>query len=126
MALKRVCATLSDPLDGSNDGTDANSSAEMTTTTQKESLHSSPKRKDLVLMSSREEKFDDGYDTDGQAGPFFDCIQEEGEQDFDEDALATIFVDAAAIGENSDGGGGDQQSRGGGSREFRQRWWRCC
>ena len=32
-----------------------------------------------------EEKFDDGFDSDGKCGPFFDCIHEEGTQLFNED-----------------------------------------
>ena len=33
------------------------------------------------------EDFENGYDSDGEIGPFFDCIQYEGEQIFDEEVL---------------------------------------
>ena len=47
----------------------------------------SPQRRDLSRISAIEELFENGYDSDGLKGPFFDAIEEEGEQDFDEDSL---------------------------------------
>ena len=51
----------------------------------------SPRRRNLNNLLSNEKKFEEGYDSDGDIGPFFDCIEYEGEQDFDEDDL---FLDS--------------------------------
>ena len=47
----------------------------------------SPRRRDLTRISNLEESFKNGYDSDGLEGPFFDAVDAEGEQDFDEDSL---------------------------------------
>ena len=47
----------------------------------------SPRRRDLTRISDLEESFENGYDSDGLEGPFFDAVDAEGEQDFDEDSL---------------------------------------
>ena len=38
-------------------------------------------------MHDLEDSFENGYDSDGLHGPFFDAMDAEGEQDFDEDSL---------------------------------------
>ena len=38
-------------------------------------------------MHDLEDSFENGYDSDGLHGPFFDAKDAEGEQDFDEDSL---------------------------------------
>ena len=38
----------------------------------------SPRQRNLTKIVDHEEKFDDGFDSDGKCGPFFDCIHEEG------------------------------------------------
>ena len=46
-----------------------------------------PRRRDLGQLIDLEELFELGYDSDGFEGPFFDAVDAEGEQDFDEDSL---------------------------------------
>ena len=50
-------------------------------------LQTSPKRRDLGRINDLEESFEKGYDRDGLQGPFFNAVDAEGEQDFDEDLL---------------------------------------
>ena len=47
-------------------------------------LVSSPKTRDLSGIVAKEDGFEDGYDSDGEIGPFYDAVEEEGEQVFDE------------------------------------------
>ena len=47
----------------------------------------SPHRRDLSRISDLEKSFENGYDSDGLEGPFFDAVDAEGEQDFDKDSL---------------------------------------
>ena len=44
-----------------------------------------PRQRDLSSISTREQDFENGYDSNGNIGPFYDCIDEEGKQDYDED-----------------------------------------
>ena len=39
---------------------------------------SSPDQRDLSKLIEMEDKFDDGYDSDGAIGPFWECLEEEG------------------------------------------------
>ena len=41
-----------------------------------------PKRQDLSKIGSTEEDFDKGYDSDGEIGPFWGVLKQEGEQLF--------------------------------------------
>jgi hypothetical protein len=36
-------------------------------------------------MKQYESRFEEGYDSDGSIGPFYDAVAEEGEQDYDDD-----------------------------------------
>ena len=47
----------------------------------------SPRQKNLSNVAQLESKFEEGYDSDGQAGPWCDLMATEGEQDFEEDLL---------------------------------------
>ena len=47
----------------------------------------SPRVINLKRILDLSEDFENGYDSDGEIGPFFDCIQYEGEQIFDEEVL---------------------------------------
>ena len=47
----------------------------------------SPRQRSVKIWEEDEKKYDDGYDSDGEQGPFFDTINIEGEQDFDEDKV---------------------------------------
>ena len=53
----------------------------------------SPLQVNLSRLSSLESKFDDGYDSDGERGPWCDVIGLEGEQDYDEDEIPQIQVE---------------------------------
>ena len=44
----------------------------------------SPRRRDFSAFQANLEKFDEGYDNDGQIGPFLDAIEKEGPQLFEE------------------------------------------
>ena len=43
----------------------------------------SPERKKIARVN--ESRFEQGYDSDGDIGPFYDAIDSEGEQDYDDD-----------------------------------------
>ena len=43
------------------------------------------RQRDLSSISTREQDFKNGYDSDGNTGPFYNCIDKEGEQAYDED-----------------------------------------
>ncbi len=43
----------------------------------------SPQRKKIARVNGT--RFEPGYDSDGEIGPFFDAIESEGEQDYDDD-----------------------------------------
>ena len=45
----------------------------------------SPCQRNLTKIVDNEEKFDDVFDSDGECGPFFYCIHEDGTQLFNED-----------------------------------------
>ena len=47
----------------------------------------SPRQRNLAKISETEKWFEDGYDSDGEKGPFMDAVDKEGEQDFEERAL---------------------------------------
>ena len=47
----------------------------------------SPQRRDLGRVNDLEESFEKGYYSDGLQGPFFNEVNAEGEQDFDEYSL---------------------------------------
>ena len=47
----------------------------------------SPGERDLRSLYEYEDRFDNGYDSDGRIGPFWECLEDEGEQDYDEDDL---------------------------------------
>jgi hypothetical protein len=47
----------------------------------------SPSQMKLSNFAQNESGFDDGYDSDGDIGPFYDCIEAEGEQDYNEDGM---------------------------------------
>ena len=47
----------------------------------------SPQRRDLGRINNLEESFEKGYDSDGLQGPFFNAVDAEDKQDFDEDSL---------------------------------------
>ena len=53
----------------------------------------SPRQVNLSRLSLLESKFDDGYDSDGERGPWCDVIGLEGEQDYDEDEIPEIQVE---------------------------------
>ena len=61
-----------------------------TTTVPRESI-ASPKQIQLPSFNFHEDDLDNGYDTDGQIGPFNDCIELEGEQDFEEDSNIPVL-----------------------------------
>ena len=44
----------------------------------------SPRQVNISKLSSLESNFDEGYDSDGERGPWCDIIALEGEQDYDE------------------------------------------
>ena len=48
-----------------------------------------PKRQDLSNIGRTEEDFDKGYDSDGEIGPFWGVLKQEGEQLFEEQPLST-------------------------------------
>jgi hypothetical protein len=45
----------------------------------------SPRQMNLSNFAQNEPGLDDGYDSEGDIGPFYDCIKAEGKQDYDED-----------------------------------------
>ena len=47
----------------------------------------SPQQLNLRNIARREARFEDGYDSDGEIGPFNDVFEVEGPHDFDEDAV---------------------------------------
>ena len=47
-----------------------------------------PKRQDLSKIGRMEEDFDKGYDSDGEIGPFWGVLKQEGEQLFEEQPLS--------------------------------------
>ena len=49
--------------------------------------HESPRVRNLMMLNKLEGKFDDGYDSDGECGPFFDLEDVEGLQIFDEEVM---------------------------------------
>ena len=51
------------------------------------STSQSPQVRDLSSIAMMEEKFEMGYDSDGEAGPFVDMEEIEGEQIFEEEAI---------------------------------------
>ena len=53
----------------------------------------SPRRVNLSKLSSLESNFDEGYDSDGERGPWCDVIGLKGEQDYDEDEIPEIQVE---------------------------------
>ena len=53
----------------------------------------SPRQVNLSKLSSLESNFDEGYDSDGERGPWCDAIGLEGEQDYDEDEIHEIQVE---------------------------------
>ena len=53
----------------------------------------SPHEVKLSKLSSLESNFDEGYDSDGERGPWCDVIDLEGEQDYDEDEIFEIQVE---------------------------------
>ena len=60
----------------------------------------SPHRKTLNDFRNNESKFEDGYDSDGAAGPFFDCLEEEGDQIYEEEDLDLLDAMNAMIMED--------------------------
>ena len=65
-------------------------------------LQTSPQRRDFSVLIRNEERFDDGYDTDGDIGPFFDAVQYEGEQQFDEEAVPEFGTTEETSNSDSD------------------------
>jgi hypothetical protein len=58
----------------------------------------SPRLKNLSDMEKNDNKFENGYDSDGDDGPFYDVTLREGKQFFDEDDDdGNIFVPERAI-----------------------------
>jgi hypothetical protein len=58
----------------------------------------SPRLKNLSNMEKNDKKFEDGYDSDGDDGPFYDVTSIEGKQFFEEDDDdGNIFVPERAI-----------------------------
>ena len=53
----------------------------------------SPRQVNLSKFSSLESNFDQGYDSDGERGPYCDVIGLEGEQDYDEDDIPETQVE---------------------------------
>ena len=50
-------------------------------------MEPSPRQINLSHLHHNENKFEAGYDSDNDQGPFFDANVDEGEQDFEEDEL---------------------------------------
>ena len=50
----------------------------------------SPQQINLRNIERREATFEKGYDSDGEIGPFSDALEQEGRQDFDEDAVCEM------------------------------------
>ena len=53
----------------------------------------SPRQVNLSKLSSLESNFDEGYDIDGERGPWCNVIGLEGEQYYDEDEIFEIQVE---------------------------------
>ena len=53
----------------------------------------SPRQVNLLKFSSLESDFDEGYNSDGERGPWWDVIGLEGEQYYDEDEIPEIQVE---------------------------------
>jgi hypothetical protein len=47
----------------------------------------SPRQMKLSNFAQNESEFDDSYGGVGDIVPFYDCIEAEGEQDYDEDGM---------------------------------------
>ena len=56
----------------------------------------SPHQRNLGKLSQMEDKFNEGYDSDGEAGPFCSIEDIEGPQDFDEEPLKTTLASVSA------------------------------
>ena len=54
---------------------------------QVSTMEPSPRQINLSHLHHNENKFEAGYDSDNEQGPFFDANVDEGEQDFEEDEL---------------------------------------
>ena len=50
----------------------------------------SPQQINLRNIERREATFEEGYDSDGEIGPFSDAVEQEGRQDFHEDAVCEM------------------------------------
>ena len=51
----------------------------------------SPRARNFAHAAKFEEKYELGYDSDGEAGPWCDMVEEDGPQLFDEEALNSYF-----------------------------------
>lgn len=51
----------------------------------------SPRARNFAHATKFEEKYESGYDSDGEAGPWCGMVEEEGPQLFDEEALNSYF-----------------------------------
>ena len=56
-------------------------------------IPNSPVERNLRSLYEYEDKFDKGYDSDGRIAPFWECLEEEGKQDYDENDLAEVGID---------------------------------
>lgn len=75
------------------------------------SVAASPKRRKLRDFIEMEKKIEEGYNSDGGIGPFFDCWEDEDEQMLDEDKIPKEMddeVDATAVTTVAEEGGSDQ------------------
>jgi hypothetical protein len=64
----------------------------------------SPRDKSIKDMKNKEDGFDDGYDSDGEMGPFNNRTDKEGQQLFNEDDDDGVgFVDERLIDDERDG-----------------------
>ena len=52
-----------------------------------------PRQVNLSKLSSLESNFGEGYDSDGERGPWYDVIGLEGEQDYDKDEIPETQVE---------------------------------
>ena len=100
-------STTSSHLENASNDVSEDKSDSQTQGTNEKLTSQSPMRKDLRGMMKMEAKFDDGYDTDGEAGPFYDCHNDEGPQLYDEEELTTIDVDAV-MNDDEQGGVDDE------------------
>ena len=100
-----------DPLDEFDTPQEVPESIEIT------SLDGTPKVRNLQHIEKSESAFDEGYDSDGEMGPFWDAVQEEGDQYWEEQQLpphrnetTTIVTNSETTtnaGSNHDGGESD-------------------